>query len=136
MLDLIALSTPSFLQRCSTVPPLENCESLPKSYHLGLLLQTQWRHCGQHNHTAKRTIWLYKHADWPRAQRMIEETDWSLLITDDIDVSWNNWRRHFKEEAHNIVSDMSHTPQTDMSHTPYGRPLLHRPLSTSVCPHT
>lgn len=66
----------------------KNWESLPKSYHLGLLLRTQWRHCGQHNNlTAKRTVWLYQHADWLRAQRLIEETDWNSFITNDINVS-------------------------------------------------
>ena len=40
---------------------------------------------------------MYNHADWTRAQELIEETEWSSLITDDINVSWDNWQQHFVE---------------------------------------
>ena len=91
MIDLIAMSSPSLLQSCVTVPPLCNSD------HLGLLLHSQWRHSkSSADHTAK-TIWLYKHADWPKAHELIEETDWSSLITDDINISWENWKQHFME---------------------------------------
>ena len=91
MIDLVAMSSPTLLLTCDTVPPLSNSD------HLGLLLRTQWRqYCQPTNHPT-RMVWFYKHADWRKARRLIQDTDWNSLITDDINVSWHNWQKHYLE---------------------------------------
>ena len=91
LIDLIAMSSPSLLQSCVTVPPLCNSD------HLGLLLHSHWRHSKPSADCSARTIWLYEHADWPRVRDLIEETEWSSLTTDDVDISWENWQQRFLE---------------------------------------
>ena len=54
-------------------------------------------------------VWLYEHADWPKAHRLIQDTDWDSLITDDINVSWHNWQKHFLEIMKRCI------PQRSMS---------------------
>ena len=85
------MSSPTLLLTCDTVPPLSNSD------HLGLLLRTQWRQYRQPTNHPAQMIWLYKHADWRKARRLIQDTDWNSLITDDINVSWHNWQKHFLE---------------------------------------
>ena len=92
MIDLIAMSSPSLFQSCKTIPPLSNSD------HLGLSLYTisvETRKSPQSH--PKRIVWRYAHADWQRANNLIEETDWQLLITGEVDTSWNNWQNQFLE---------------------------------------
>jgi len=91
MIDLIATSSPSLLQSCETIPPLANSD------HMGLLLQSQWRQTRQPRGGSTRYIWLYKHADWHKAHELIEGTNWDSLLVDDVDISWENWMKHFLE---------------------------------------
>ena len=85
MIDLIAMSSPSLFQSCKTIPPLSNSD------HLGLSLQSQWKHASQLQSHPKRIVWRYAHADWQRANNLIEEIDWQSLFTGEVDTSWNNW---------------------------------------------
>ena len=89
MIDLIATSSPSLLQSCETIPPLSNSD------HMGLLLQSQWRQTRQPRGGSTRYIWLYKHADWHKAHELIEGTNWDSLLVDDVNISWENWMKHF-----------------------------------------
>ena len=91
MIDLIATSSPSLLQSCETIPPLSNSD------HMGLLLQSQWRQARQPRGGSTRYIWLYKHADWHKAHELIEGTNWDSLLVDDVNISWENWMKHFLE---------------------------------------
>lgn len=101
MIDLIAMSSPSLLQSCVTVPPLSNSD------HLGLLLQTHWRQSSQPTDLSARTIWMYKYADWPRTQRLIDETNWNSLISDDINASWDCWQQRFLEIMEECIPQKS-----------------------------
>ena len=82
MIDVIAMSSPSLFQSCKTIPPLSNS---------GLSLQSQWKHASQPQSHPKRIVWRYAHADWQRANNLIEEIDWQSLFTGEVDTSWNNW---------------------------------------------
>ncbi len=89
MTDLIATSSPSLLYSCETIPTLANSD------HLGLLLQSQWRQSRQPAGGSTRSIWLYKHADWHKAQDLIKRTNWDFLLVDDVNTSWDNWMEQF-----------------------------------------
>ena len=91
MIDLVAMSSPSLLQSCVTIPPLSNSD------HLGLLVHSHWRHFKPPAEHDTRTIWLYEHADWSKARELIEVTDWNSFITGDINMAWDNWRQWFLE---------------------------------------
>ena len=90
MIDLIATSSPSLLQSCETTPPLANSD------HMGLLLQSQWRQTRLPRGGSTRYIWSYKHPDWHKAHKLIEDSNWDFLV-DDVDISWENWKKHFLE---------------------------------------
>jgi len=44
-----------------------------------------------------RTVWMYNNANWEKANDLLAATDWQLLITGDIDESWENWQKRFLE---------------------------------------
>ena len=83
------MSSPQNLVSCVTIPPLCNSD------HLGLMLNIQWRLPTLPSNLPLRTIWLYKHADLPKARSLIAATDWDSLLSDDINESWNLWRTQF-----------------------------------------
>ena len=55
---------------------------------MGLLLQSHWRQTIQPGGGSTRSIWLYKHADWNKAYKRIEGTNWDSLL--DVNTSWEN----------------------------------------------
>lgn len=65
MIDLIAMSSPSLLQSCETLPPLENSD------HLGLLLKSHWKHRHQPQNGKPRSVWRYNNADWEKANELL-----------------------------------------------------------------
>jgi len=54
---------------------------------MGLPLQSQWRQTRQPIGSSTRSIWLYKHADWPKAYEHIEGSNWDSLLVDDVNIS-------------------------------------------------
>ena len=108
MIDLIAMSSPSLFQSCKTIPPLSNSD------HLGLSLQSQWKHASQPQSHPKRIVWRYPHADWQRANNLIQETDWQPLITGEVDTSWNNWKNRFLEIMRECVPHRRLSPRHNL----------------------
>ena len=43
----------------------------------------------------KTTVWKYCDANLPRAKCLIQDINWSSLLSDDIDESWENWKCAF-----------------------------------------
>ena len=101
MIDLIAMSSPSLLYSCETIPPLANSD------HLCLLLQLQWKQIRQPAGGSARSIWLYKHSDWRKACHLIESTNWDSLLVDDVSISWENWMNRFMEIMKESISSKS-----------------------------
>ena len=92
LIDLVFLSSPSFLQTCSTLPPLLNSD------HLGLFIRLRWQKSNRSTSHSSRTIWRYDFADWDRACDLISSTDWeSVLDFDDVNDCWLNLKSHFLE---------------------------------------
>ena len=89
-IDLVFISNAQLANSCSTVPPLSNSD------HNGILIQMQWKQSGSSNcpnNSKGRTVWIYNHADWDRANELIENCDWDALQGKDINESWSNWTR-------------------------------------------
>ena len=108
MIDLIAMSSPSLFQSCKTIPALSNSD------HLGLSLQSQWKHASQPQSHPKRIVWRYAHADWQRANNLIQETDWQPLITGEVDTSWNNGQNRFLEITRECVPHRRLSPHHNL----------------------
>ena len=94
LIDLVFTSSLSQVLSCTTIPPLDNPNA--KSYHHGLHVTINWKTPSyQRNHFYRRTIWRYAHADFAKANRLISETDWDALYSDDINLYCTRWQLTF-----------------------------------------
>ena len=92
LIDLALLSSPEKLSSCSVIPPLENSTY---NVHSGIHLKMRTRTV-RNKRLSRRTVWRYKHANFEKANRLIESLDMtSILDPNDIDYSWENWRVEF-----------------------------------------
>ena len=91
LIDLVLLSNPQQLHECSIVPPLANSD------HSGLFVSLKWRSVKRPATNNKRAIWKYAQADFTKACRLIDDTNWDALLGDDINDSLHNWQTKFME---------------------------------------
>ena len=90
IIDLLFVSDPQLVRSCFTIPPLSNSD------HCGLNIELNLKTIPKAS--KRRTVWRYCHADWEKAHRLIEGTNWdSLLDPEDINTSWKNWSAKFLE---------------------------------------
>ena len=99
-IDLVAMTSSSLLSSCETTPSLSNSDT---NIHLGLLTRVRWKHGTQSSEQNGRTVWLYKHADWQKAKRLIEETEWVSLMSEDVNEAWANWQQCFMHIMHECI---------------------------------
>ena len=86
LIDLALLSDHTLLQRCDSIPPLNNSD------HNGLELVLDWKGRNKQVRTAARRVWLYNESNFEEASNLINATDWgSLMNTEDINSSTQNW---------------------------------------------
>jgi len=52
------------------------------------------------NKNGKRTIWKYAQADFAKARSLIDETDWDLVLTGDVNESLINWENQVYGDVH------------------------------------
>ena len=103
LIDLVLTTSPSQVFRCVTIPPLDNPTA--KSYPLGLCLNIDWKPPGiQGSHSRRRTVWRYAHADFEKASRMISETDWDALFSEDVDLYCIQWQQTFLSIMEECIS--------------------------------
>jgi len=77
---------------CSVIPPLENSTY---NVHSGIHLKMRTRPV-RDKRLSRRTVWRYTHANFEKANRLIESLDMSSILNpNDIDRSWENWRAEF-----------------------------------------
>jgi len=89
---LALLSLPENLFSCSVIPPLENSTY---NVHSGIHLKMRTRPV-RAKRLSRRTVWRYTHANFEKANRLIESLDMSSILNpNDIDRSWENWRAEF-----------------------------------------
>ena len=105
LIDLVLMSVPSQLVKCSVIPPLGNSD------HNGIDVTLKWSRNAHSVKASKRTIWRYAHADFDKANRLIIRTNWSFLRNvSSIDSAWDLWEQKF-------ISTMEEcTPKATISH--------------------
>ena len=81
----------SQLQNCATLPPLASSD------HLGVSLTIKWKPISPPSNHQPRSVWVYKDADFIRANELIQSTDWDSLISGDVDQSAERWTQQFLE---------------------------------------
>ena len=92
LIDLALLSAPSQLVNCNVIPPLSNSD------HNGFTLTLKWSRNPPPVKAKKRSIWKYAQADFEKANRLIETTDWTPLYNEsNIDSAWDMWETKFME---------------------------------------
>ena len=92
LIDLALMSLPENLLSCSVIPPLENSTY---NVHSGIHLKMRTRPVRAKG-LSRRTVWRYTHANFEKANRLIESLDMSsILDPNDIDRSWEKWRAEF-----------------------------------------
>ena len=87
-IDLVFVSEPSLLNSCDTVPPLSNSD------HMGVLIELSQK-LPKAEKSQGRLIWRYAHADWDKACELINQFNWDSVLSDNIELSWKLWRKHF-----------------------------------------
>ena len=89
LIDLVLLSQPSQLLRCSTIPPLGNSD------HYGIFIALKWRVFSKRSASNSRSIWRYKYADFERACFLLDAINWDYLLPNDANSAWNTWKSIF-----------------------------------------
>jgi len=65
------------------IPPLRNSD------HNGFTLTLKTKRC---------SVWKYAQADFEKANRLIEATDWTFLHNEtNVDLAWDIWEKKFME---------------------------------------
>ena len=89
---MVYVSTPELVTHCIVIPSLCNAD------HNGVEIDCSWKSTARHNcanNSADRTVWSYKLADWDKANSLIDDFDWDVLLLGDINKSWSNWCEKF-----------------------------------------
>jgi len=60
------------------------------------------------------TVWMYNNANWGKANDLLAATDWQLLITGDIDESWENWQKRFLEVMQECIPQKTLPPRHNL----------------------
>ena len=92
LLDLAFVSQISQLRQCEVIPPIGNSD------HCGLIVDWKWKASYSHPRPrpSRRQIWRYAHADFDKANEMLSNTEWDLIIdSSDINQSLSNWEQCF-----------------------------------------
>jgi len=57
---------------------------------------------------------MYNNANWEKANDLLAATDWQLLITGDIDESWDNWQKRFLEVMQECIPQKTLPPRHNL----------------------
>ena len=74
IIDVVFVSNPLLVNSCSIISPLSSSD------HNGILINMRWRSSASYNcpnNSKGRTIWLYDHADWNKAIKLIDRSHYS-----------------------------------------------------------
>ena len=89
-IDLVFMSSPSYLISCTTIPAFNSSD------HLGLSVLFS-AGTPQRPKANFRRIWRYSLANFELACDMLDNTDWDGIFTDNVNSSWENWRARFMQ---------------------------------------
>ena len=102
LIDLIFVTSTSFLYTCSALPPLGTSD------HSGLQLKLKVV-CSKRNKENQRIMWNYTQGDFVKARHMIESFDWDSLFFDDIHTTLHQWQRKFLLIMEQCIPRLSHS---------------------------
>ena len=83
------MSSPADLISCATIPALYNSD------HLGLSVLLSVGNPPQRPKSIPRRIWRYSLANFDLACKLLDNTDWNSIFSDDVTTTWENWRSTF-----------------------------------------
>ena len=94
-IDLALVTNSSLLQKCEVIPPLTDYSH----GHFGLLVNMKRKSTRRPtvNKNGKRTIWKYAQVDFAKASSLIDETNWDLVLTSDVNEFLISWETKFME---------------------------------------
>ena len=101
LIDLAFVSSPSQVLSCSTIPHLANSD------HNGLHLTISIKSPRKHNIPILRKIWKYTEADYYAISQCLDEVDWDLILTGNVDTCWQNWKSSFLDVMHNCIPNLT-----------------------------
>ena len=78
-------------RQCHVIPQLANSD------HLGLIVHMKDSYQQTtFNHSTRRKVWQYKHADFDRANNLLIDLDLdSIIDLSDMESSWLSWKQEF-----------------------------------------
>ena len=82
LIDLIFVTNNLLTNFCNVISPLGNSD------HNGIHMKCSWK-------STARIVWCYDQADWEGALTLIDSFDWSTLISNDVNETWNRWCEKF-----------------------------------------
>ena len=101
------------------MPPLSTSD------HCGVLSTVNKKFGKQRIKSKGRKIWRYSYADWDGACRAIDDFDWTSIMSDDVDVAWENW-------LNQILSIMDRFIPNCFLKSSHNLPWLTKPLIKSI----
>ena len=72
-----------------------------------------------------RRIWRYSYADWDGASEAIEQFDWTTVMTQNIDDTWENWMHQFMSVMNQFIPNCTLLSKHNL-------PWLTKPLINSI----
>ena len=118
-IDLLFTSEDSQLHTCETVPPLANSD------HYGILSVFNKKVNKRRTKNKGRRIWRYSYADWDGANEAIEQFDWTTVMTQNIDDTWENWLHQFMSIMNQFIPNCTLLSKRNL-------PWLTKPLINSI----
>ena len=88
LIDLIFVSSTSFLYTCSSLPPLGTSD------HSGLQLVVKMM-CLKKRKGYQWTLRKYSQGDYRKVRHMIDMFDWDSLFCEDINITFQKWQSQF-----------------------------------------
>ena len=86
LIDLVFVSCPSQVLSCDTIPPLSNSD------HYGLQLKLYVKAPKRQKKSSLQKIWRYAHANYDAISDSVNEVNWDLLLSGNVDTCWANWK--------------------------------------------
>ena len=102
LIDLIFVSSTSFLYTCSALPPLGTSD------HSGLQLVVKVM-CSDRRRGKRQILWNYNQGDYLKARHMIESTDWDSIFSDDASIALQKWQSHFLYIMEQCIPKVPHS---------------------------
>ena len=100
-IDLVLMSSPSYLNSCTTIPPLSNSD------HHGLSVLFSAGTLPPSLKSNSRRIWRYSLANFDLACEMLDNTDWDGIFTENVNSSWENWKARFLQIMELCIPQLS-----------------------------